>query len=112
MVRRWSKNHVECQGCQRAEIKVRPPIVKLSAQECLELKSPDHVLCCGNPFSVWGMMNGDTRDLVSAMLAIGYAAFLLMLGELYITSRSTELPAISLKQSGSMSRALHAIAAD
>ena len=59
-----------------------------------------------------GTMKGDTRDLVSAMVAIGYTAFLLMLGELYITSRSTELPAISLKQSGSMSRALHAIAAD
>jgi hypothetical protein len=57
-------------------------------------------------------MNGDTRDLVSASLAIGYAAVLLALGELYITSRSTELPAISLKQSGSVSRALHAIAAD
>jgi hypothetical protein len=57
-------------------------------------------------------MNGDTRDLVSAMLAIGYAAFLLMLGGLYITSRSTKLPAISLKQSASVSRALHAIAAD
>ena len=60
-------------------------------------------------------MNGVTRDLVSAMLAIGYAAFLFMLGELYIGSRSTgstELAAISLKQSGSVSRALHAIAAD
>ena len=57
-------------------------------------------------------MNGDTRDLVSASLAIGYAAVLLALGELYITSRSTELPAISLKQSGSVSRTLHAIAAD
>ena len=42
-------------------------------------------------------MNGVTRDLVSAMLAIGYAAFLFMLGELYIGSRSTgstELAAI------------------
>ena len=59
------------------------------------------------------MMNyGGARDLVSAILAIGHAAFLLVLGELYITSRSTELPAISLKQSGSVSRALHAIAAD
>jgi hypothetical protein len=57
-------------------------------------------------------MNGDTRDLVSVSLAIGYAAVLLVLGELYNTSRSTELPAISLKQSGSVSQALHAIAAD
>jgi hypothetical protein len=58
------------------------------------------------------MMNDVTRDLVSALLAIGYAAVLLALGELYITSRSTALPALSLKQSGSVSRALHAIAAD
>jgi hypothetical protein len=58
------------------------------------------------------MMNYGAGDLVSASLAIGYAAVLLVLGELYITSRSTELPAISLKQSGSVSRALHAIAAD
>ena len=57
-------------------------------------------------------MNDDTRDLVSVFLAIGYAAVLLAIGELYITSRSTELPSISLKQSGSVSRALHAIAAD
>jgi uncharacterized protein len=56
-------------------------------------------------------MNGDTRDLVSALLAMGYAAVLLVLGELYITGRSTDLPAISLKQSGSVSQALHAIAA-
>jgi hypothetical protein len=56
------------------------------------------------------MMNYGAGDLVSASL--GYAAVLLVLGELYITSRSTELPAISLKQSGSVSRALHAIAAD
>ena len=40
-------------------------------------------------------MNDDVRDLVSAMLAISYAAVLLLLGELYITSRSTEMPAIS-----------------
>ena len=58
------------------------------------------------------MMNDDARDLVSPILAIGYAAVLLALGELYITSRSTELPAIYLKQSGSVSRAVHAIAAD
>jgi hypothetical protein len=57
-------------------------------------------------------MNDGVRDLVSAMLAIGYAAVLLAIGELYITSRSTELQAISLKQSGSVSQALHAIAAD
>jgi hypothetical protein len=56
-------------------------------------------------------MNDDARDLVSAMLAIGYAAVLLVLGELYITSRSTELPAISIKQSGSMPQAFHAIPA-
>jgi hypothetical protein len=47
-------------------------------------------------------MNDDVRDLVSAMLAIGYAAVLLLLGELYITSRSTEMPAISIKRSASM----------
>jgi hypothetical protein len=28
-------------------------------------------------------MNGDSRDLVSALLAMGYAAVLLGLGELY-----------------------------
>lgn len=59
-----------------------------------------------------GTMNGDSRDLVSALLAMGYAAVLLALGELYITSRSTELPAISLRQSGSVSQALHSISAD
>ena len=57
-------------------------------------------------------MNGDSRDLVSALLAMGYAAVLLVLGELYITTRSTELPAMSLKQSGTVSQALLAIAAD
>jgi hypothetical protein len=56
-------------------------------------------------------MNDDVRDLVSAMLAIAYAAVLLVLGELYITSRSTELPAISLKQSASVSQASHAMPA-
>jgi hypothetical protein len=55
-------------------------------------------------------MNDGARDLVSALLAIGYAAILLVLGELYITSRSTKLPAIYLKQTGS--QALHGIAAD
>ena len=55
-------------------------------------------------------MNGDFRDLVSALLAIGYAAVLLALGELHITNRSTELPAISFKQSGSV--ALSSILAD
>ena len=54
-------------------------------------------------------MNDDVRDLVSAMLAIGYAAVLLVVGELYITSRSTELPAISLKQSASVPQAFHAM---
>jgi hypothetical protein len=57
-------------------------------------------------------MNGDFRDLVSALLAIGYAAVLLALGELHITSRSTELPAISFKQTGSVSQALSSILAD
>jgi hypothetical protein len=57
-------------------------------------------------------MNGDSRDLVSALLAMGYAAVLLVLGELYITTRSTELPTMSLKQSGTVSQASHAIAAD
>jgi hypothetical protein len=56
-------------------------------------------------------MNDDARDLVSAMLAIGYAAVLLVVGELYITSRSTELPAISLKQSASVPQAFHAMPA-
>jgi hypothetical protein len=37
-------------------------------------------------------MNDDVRDLVSAMLAIAYAAVLLVVGELYIESRS-QLPA-------------------
>ena len=32
-------------------------------------------------------MNDDARDLVSALLAIAYAAVLLVVGELYITSR-------------------------
>jgi hypothetical protein len=58
------------------------------------------------------MMNYGAGDLVSASLAIGYAAVLLVLGELYITSRSTELPAISPKQNGSVSQALHSISAD
>jgi hypothetical protein len=54
-------------------------------------------------------MNDDVRELVSAMLAIAYAAVLLALGELYITSRSTDLPAISLKQSESVPQAFHAM---
>jgi hypothetical protein len=54
-------------------------------------------------------MNDDVRELVSAMLAIAYAAVLLALGELYITSRSTDLPAISLKQSVSVPQAFHAM---
>jgi hypothetical protein len=57
-------------------------------------------------------MNDSVRDLVSALLAIGYAAVLLVLGELYITSRSTHWPAVSLKQNGSVSQALHSISAD
>jgi hypothetical protein len=51
-------------------------------------------------------MNDDVRDLVSAMLAIVYAAVLLVVGELYITSRTTELP--SIKQSASVPQAFHA----
>jgi hypothetical protein len=54
-------------------------------------------------------MNDDVRDLVSAMLAIAYAAVLLVLGEMYITNRSTGLPAISLKQSASVPPAFHAM---
>jgi len=45
-------------------------------------------------------MNDDARDLISAMLAIAYAV--LVFGELYITSRSTELPAISICRRRSM----------
>jgi hypothetical protein len=44
-------------------------------------------------------------------LAIGYAAVLLLLGELYITSRSTEIAAISIKRSASMPQAFHPISA-
>jgi hypothetical protein len=50
-------------------------------------------------------MNDDARELVSALLAITYAAVLLVVGELYIKSRSTELPAVSIKQSASVSQA-------
>jgi hypothetical protein len=57
-------------------------------------------------------MNGMARDLISAMLAVGYAAILLALGELYINSRSTEWSAISLKQTGSVSQAFHALSID
>jgi hypothetical protein len=57
-------------------------------------------------------MNDSVRDLVSALFAIGYAAVLLVLGDLYITSRSTHWPAVSLKQSGSVSQVLHSISAD
>jgi hypothetical protein len=57
-------------------------------------------------------MDDNIRDLVSALLAIGYAAVLMVLGELYITSRSTEQPVIALKHSGLVSQALHPIAAD
>jgi hypothetical protein len=51
-------------------------------------------------------MNDDARDLVSAMLAIAYAAVLLVVGELYITSRSPDLPAISIRHSNSLPQAL------
>jgi hypothetical protein len=57
-------------------------------------------------------MNDSVRDLVSALFAIGYAAVLLVLGDLYITSRSTHWPAVSLKQSGAVSQVLHSISAD
>jgi hypothetical protein len=52
-------------------------------------------------------MNDDARDLVSAMLAIAYAAVLLVVGELYITSRSPDLPTIPTRQSASLPQALH-----
>jgi hypothetical protein len=54
-------------------------------------------------------MNDDVRDLVGAMLAIAYAAVLLVVGELYIKGRSTELPAIFLKQGASVPQAFHAM---
>jgi hypothetical protein len=41
-------------------------------------------------------MNDSVRDLVSALLAMGYAAVLLVLGELYIDHRS-KLPTILVK---------------
>ena len=41
-------------------------------------------------------MNYVTRDLVSALLAIGYAAVLLVLGELYI-DHGLKLPTILVK---------------
>jgi hypothetical protein len=56
-------------------------------------------------------MNDGVRDLVSAMLAIAYTAVLLVVGELYIASRSTELPVISIKRSVSMPQAFHPIPA-
>ena len=49
----------------------------------------------------------DARDLVSAMLAIAYAAVLLVVGELYITSRSPDLPTISTRQSALLPQAFH-----
>jgi hypothetical protein len=58
-----------------------------------------------------GKMNDGARDLVSAMLTIAYAAVLLVVGELYISSRSTDLPAISIMQSASVPQAFHAIPA-
>ena len=51
------------------------------------------------PFFLLGMratMNDGARDLVSAMLAMGYAAVLLVLGELYLDNRS-KLPTILVK---------------
>jgi hypothetical protein len=43
-------------------------------------------------------MYDDDGELVSAMLAIVFAAFLLVVGELYIVNRPTELPAIVVPQ--------------
>ena len=37
-------------------------------------------------------MNDSARDLVSALLAIVYAAVILVVGELYILNRTTKLP--------------------
>jgi hypothetical protein len=45
------------------------------------------------------------------MLAIAYAAVLLVVGELYITSRSTKLPTIYIKQNVSVPQAFHAVPA-
>jgi hypothetical protein len=39
-------------------------------------------------------MNDGARDLVSALLAIVYAAVILVVGELYIVNRTTKLPTI------------------
>jgi hypothetical protein len=43
-------------------------------------------------------MNDDVRELVSAMLAIAYAAVILVVGELYIVNRSTKLSTIVVTQ--------------
>jgi hypothetical protein len=56
-------------------------------------------------------MNDNARDLVSAMLAIAYAAVLLVVGELYVTSRSRELPSIYIKQNVLLPQAFHAVPA-
>jgi hypothetical protein len=42
-------------------------------------------------------MNGD-GDLANLMLAIAFAALVLVIGELYIVKRPTELPAILVPQ--------------
>ena len=39
-------------------------------------------------------MNEGARNLVSALLAIVYAAVILVVGELYIINRTTKLPTI------------------
>ena len=39
-------------------------------------------------------MNDGARNLVSALLAIVYAAVILVVGELYIINRTTKLPTI------------------
>jgi hypothetical protein len=43
-------------------------------------------------------MNDDDGELVSAMLAIAFAVVILVVGELYIVNRSTELPTILVPQ--------------
>jgi hypothetical protein len=43
-------------------------------------------------------MNDDDGELVRAMLAIAFAAVILVVGELYIVNKPTELPTILLPQ--------------
>ena len=74
-------------------IEVRPPIAGLKSNVRNFIRS-FNVLFAKTDLNldVRHTMNDDVRELVNAMLAIAYAAVLLVLGELYITSRSTELP--------------------